>query len=62
MKGNPYPSGLNFGGPAARRMERALARVARENARRVACAHCELMILPENMQRHVAVVHGGDDE
>jgi len=62
MKGNSYPVGLNFGGPAAQRLERALGRTARENARRVQCEHCDLLILPENMLRHLEVVHGGDDD
>lgn len=34
-----------------------LAALARENARRVKCDHCELMILPENMDRHVRICH-----
>lgn len=54
---NPYPTGLAFGGAAARRLQRRLAAKAQENARRVPCRHCELLILPETMPRHLAVVH-----
>lgn len=55
---NPFPTGLSFGGAAADRIKGKLAEMAAENARRVRCAQCELMILPENMQRHVEIVHG----
>lgn len=50
-------AGLNFGGKAAERVQRQLEEVRRENARRVRCARCDLTILPENMDRHVALVH-----
>jgi hypothetical protein len=58
MSGNPYPVGLSFGGPAAQRMERQLAVIARENKRRRPCPHCRLAVLPETMARHIAIVHG----
>lgn len=57
---NPYPAGLAFGGAAAQRLQRLTANKARENARRVPCAHCGLAILPEGMERHLTVVHGDD--
>jgi len=62
--GNPFPTGLNFGGPAAERLERALAAVARENARRVPCPApgCALNVLPENLRHHLDTVHGEDDD
>jgi len=34
-----------------------LAALAKENARRVKCDHCDLMILPEGMGRHVQICH-----
>lgn len=60
-RGNPYPTGLAFGGAAAQRLQRRLAVQARENARRVPCPVCALKILPENMNRHVAIVHGDEE-
>jgi hypothetical protein len=55
---NPYPTGLNFGGASAQRIKGKLSKLATENARRVPCAQCDLLILPEGMGRHVAIVHG----
>jgi hypothetical protein len=57
---NPYPTGLNFGGPPAQRIKTKLAEMAAENARRVPCAECGLQILPEDMPRHVAICHGDE--
>lgn len=34
-----------------------LDRLKAENARRVGCSECELMILPELMARHVRICH-----
>lgn len=56
----PYSPGYNFGGAAARRMESKLASIAADNARRVQCPHCGLAILPENMTRHLGVVHDAE--
>jgi hypothetical protein len=61
MSVNPYPTGLRFGGAAAQRLERRLGKLAVENTRRVRCDQCDLMILPENMSRHLAIVHGDDE-
>ena len=58
---NPFPTSLSFGGAAAERIKGKLAEMAAENARRVRYAQCELMILPENMSRHVEIVHGEDE-
>lgn len=54
---NPYPVGLNFGGAAAQRMSRQLHSVAEQNARRVPCPECDLRILPEQLARHIEIVH-----
>lgn len=53
----PYSPGLAFGGQQARKMKSRLAGVVADNARRVPCEHCGLSILPENMRRHLSVVH-----
>ena len=53
MKGNPYPAG----GQAAVRISKRLPARARQNALRVACQHCGLLILPQNMERHLEIVH-----
>lgn len=58
---NPFHTGLSFGGAAAERIKGKLVEMAADNARRVRCAQCELMILPENMQRHVDICHGGEE-
>jgi len=58
---NPFPTGLSFGGAAAERIKGKLAEMAADNARRVRCDRCDLTILPENMPRHVAIVHGDDE-
>lgn len=50
--GNPHPG---YASPQ-------LAALAKENARRVRCGQCELMILPENMERHRRLCHDWDDE
>ncbi len=60
VKNNPYPTGLNFGGAAAQRLEALLQVKAAENARRIPCSHCGLMILPETMRRHTDIVHDED--
>lgn len=51
------PNGLQFGGKAAQRLEALLEVSRQENARRTKCAHCDLMILPETMARHVYLCH-----
>lgn len=54
---------LNGLSPATeRRMSQALAAVRAENHRRVPCPQCKLAVLPENMPRHIAIVHDEDDE
>lgn len=58
---NPYPTVLSFGGQAADHIKAKLAEMATENARRVPCPHCDLMILPETLERHVALCHDGDE-
>lgn len=35
----------------------ALTRLRADNARRVKCKYCDLMILPESMERHVRICH-----
>lgn len=35
----------------------ALDRLRTENARRVKCGQCDLLILPESMERHVRICH-----
>lgn len=57
--GKSCGSGYAFGLP--KRIETALERLTAENARRVRCAHCPLMILPEGMGEHVRICHGDDD-
>ena len=59
---NPYPTGLAFGGAAAQRLQARLGAQAKENARRVPCPHCTLAILPENMGRHLLIVHDITEE
>lgn len=54
---NPFGNGLNFGGEKAENIRATLARLAAQNARRIPCEHCTLSILPEDMPRHLAVVH-----
>lgn len=50
-------NGHNFGGSAAMRHRDQLRALSRENARRVPCKLCTLRILPEDMGRHLDVVH-----
>lgn len=57
MAGGNIPSGaalLTAGGHALRRRVEAQRR---ENGRRVFCPHCDLTVLPENLARHLTVVH-----
>lgn len=54
---NQFGNGLNFGGLKSRDYRITLAHLTAENARRVRCGHCALAILPENMPRHLAIVH-----
>jgi len=56
-----FNPGFAFGGEQAQLRLRQLAIVARDNARRVSCEHCGLAILPENVERHMAIVHGDDE-
>lgn len=50
--------GAAAGGLRAMTADPRLQALIRENERRVKCRHCDLMILPETMQRHLEVVHG----
>jgi hypothetical protein len=54
-KGKSNGHGYAFGFP--KRIESGLAALRKENVRRVKCEHCELMILPENMDRHIRISH-----
>lgn len=55
---NQDGKGLNFGGQSATKIERNMAILNRQNARRVPCLHCGLRILPgADMRRHVRVCH-----
>lgn len=58
----PLPNGLQIGSKAASRLEGLIGPLALENARRIQCAHCDLMILPETMARHVRLCHDDDHE
>lgn len=51
------PHGLNFGGVKSRRIETILDRLRRENAKRVKCPHCVLMIMPATLAHHIEVCH-----
>ena len=57
MTGITWGSGHNRKQNTATREHPAIARLKAENARRVKCAHCDLRILPENMDRHVWLCH-----
>jgi len=59
---NPFGNGLNFGGVKADAFRSKLSRLEAENARRIPCEHCTLSILPEDMPRHLAVVHDEEGE
>jgi hypothetical protein len=60
-KPNPMAKGAPMGVKAAGAIT-ALAATRRANDRRVKCAHCDLLILPANMARHVEINHEEDDD
>ena len=49
--------GQTFFGAKRYDIQRGLAIVGADNARRVPCQYCNLRILPETMSRHVALCH-----
>lgn len=51
------PRGFNPNSARTKRAETVLDRLRRENAKRVQCHHCVLMIDPANLVRHVAICH-----
>jgi hypothetical protein len=55
-------STLIWNSPATLAMGAAAGRIARQNARRIACSTCRLLVLPADMARHVDRFHGGGDD
>lgn len=53
MSNNHNPLGHKSGN----RVDKRLARVMAENARRVPCPHCPVTCLPETLNRHVRLCH-----
>lgn len=51
------PRGFNAGSARTKRVETILDRLRRENAKRVKCPHCPLMIMPATLAHHVRVCH-----
>lgn len=53
---------FNGGGAGREKLRARIAAQERINARRIKCDLCDLTILPENMQRHLTIVHGDEND
>ena len=51
-------SGYNFNSQRTQALTRKMGGVARQNAARVPCSICNLLILPGAMHVHMDIVHG----
>ena len=58
---NPTGNAFNFAGIKVAAIAKQLETLAKENARRIPCDRCALTILPENMGRHLRIVHDEGD-
>ncbi len=51
------PRGYNANSARTKRVETIIDRLAAENAKRVRCPHCVLMIDPATLARHISICH-----